>query len=63
MDTQPDRPAAFDEPITYNRNPTLLMLLSHKIRHHVFMVVGNRKMLYFGLSSSGSGDRNGRRIE
>jgi len=24
MDTQPDRPAAFDEPFTYNRNPTPL---------------------------------------
>src|ERR1700730_4617370 len=24
MDTQPDRPAAFDEPLTYNRNPTPL---------------------------------------
>src|SRR6266481_2948966 len=24
MDTQPDQPAAFDEPLTYNRNPTPL---------------------------------------
>jgi hypothetical protein len=40
-----------------------IILLSHKIRHHVFIWVSNRKMWYFGLSSSGSGDRNGRRIE
>src|SRR5258708_1933198 len=40
-----------------------LVLLSHKIRDRVLYIDDNRKMLYLGRSSSGSGDRNGRRIE
>jgi hypothetical protein len=41
----------------------LLVLLSHKIRHRVFVYLSGRKMLYLDLSFSGSGDRNGRRVE
>jgi hypothetical protein len=42
---------------------TPLILLSHKIRHRVFVYLNGRKMRYLGLSFSGSGDRNGRRLE
>jgi hypothetical protein len=41
----------------------LLILLSHKIRHRVFVYLSGRKMWYLDLSFSGSGDRNGRRVE
>jgi hypothetical protein len=40
-----------------------LVLLSHKIRDCVFKIDDHRKMWYLSLSSSGSGDRNGQRIE
>jgi hypothetical protein len=40
-----------------------LILLSHKIRHRVVVYLSGRKMLYLDLSFSGSGDRNGRRVE
>jgi hypothetical protein len=40
-----------------------LVLLSHKIRHRVFVYLSGRKMWYLDLSFSGSGDRNGWRIE
>jgi hypothetical protein len=40
-----------------------LILLSHKIRHHVFVYLSGRKMWYLDLSFSGSGDRSGRQVE
>ena len=40
-----------------------LILLSHKIRYRVFVYLDGRKMGYLGRSFSGSGDRNGRRLE
>jgi FMN phosphatase YigB (HAD superfamily) len=40
-----------------------LILLSHKIRHRVFVYLNGCKMWYLGRSFSGSGDRNGGRLE
>ena len=41
----------------------MLILLSHKNRHRVFVYLKTRNMWYLGLSFSGSGDRNGRPVE
>jgi alpha-ketoglutarate-dependent taurine dioxygenase len=59
----PEQPVTDEQQLAFSRRFGPLVLLSHKIRHRVFVYLSGRKMWYLDLSFSGSGDRNGRRVE